>query len=327
MMNSGLRKDAVEFVPSTLKATAPSYSPSAKLQKKIEQPLPVGATSLNSSAPEFIPTKRTPNSKASPPTFPTTASPHSGSSASFPQVPAAAASPATPETPLAPESPQTPSSPSDSASYITRSKLVPSCTRPAPAKTPIFRNRWSLYADNHLDPTKWEPVLVSEVLDVAMFWRVFRHITPLSQCLSSVQKFTYYLFKTGVKPSWEDKRNIDGCQLITRVFAPAYVEVGFADKDALNDAFLLVAMAICGGTVGGDQINGIVFKSRKSEVNIEIWCTHCDRTRLEALCDTLRELIGRAIPKVGESKFTMMENRHRGQPSSPAGKKPVALKL
>lgn len=316
-----LRKDAIEFIPSNLKASAPSYVPPTK-KAKVEAPPPVGSSTLNKAAQEFVP-RKTPNSSTPPPAFPSTGSSPVSTSPKASSTQAAGAPAAVADSSV----PESPNSPDSTASYITRSSLVPSCTMVAPPKPPQFRNRWSLYADNHLDASNWEPVLVSEVVDVAMFWRVFRHITPLSQCLSSVQKFTYNLFKTGVKPSWEDKRNIDGCLLITRVFAPAYIEVGFGDKDALNDAFLLMAMGVCGGTVGGDQINGIVFKSRKGEVNVEVWCNHTDRSRLETLCTNLRELLSTVIPKIVETKFTMMENRHRGQPSSPSSKKPAAVKL
>jgi hypothetical protein len=322
-MNTTLRSGAQEFTPSSLKATAQSYVPPKKT--KVEAPPPVGASTLNKAAQEFVP-RKTPNGSAPPPAFPSSGSPMSASQASSAQASVAPAASSTTTVP-ATSVPESPTSPDSTASYITRSSLVPSCTMIAPPKPPMFRNRWSLYADNHLDASNWEPVLVSEVVDVAMFWRVFRHITPLSQCLSSVQKFTYNLFKTGVKPSWEDSRNIDGCLLITRVFAPAYIDAGFSDKDALNDAFLLMAMGACGGTLGADQINGIVFKSRKGEVNVEVWCNHCDRTRLEVLCTSLRELLSTVIPKIAETKFTMMENRHRGQPASPSSKKPTAIKL
>ena len=81
---------------------------------------------------------------------------------------------------------------------------------PAVAATPLH-NSWTLYYDNPREtPTgEWLANLkpLSSISSVEDFWSAFNNILPAGQ---APLNGNYHLFKTGIKPMWEDEANKNG---------------------------------------------------------------------------------------------------------------------
>ena len=83
-------------------------------------------------------------------------------------------------------------------------------------RPPPFQYAWTFYHDKHSDSTHYEgrlTVMQENIITVKTFWEVFNGF-PLS---GLKMKDSVHLFKRGVKPVWEDPRNLKGGSWTFRV--------------------------------------------------------------------------------------------------------------
>ena len=78
-------------------------------------------------------------------------------------------------------------------------------------RPPPFRYAWSCYHEKHaMDPStsydKRLTLLSADIITVKDFWQVLNSFPINALGL----KDSFHFFKRGVKPIWEDRRNIDG---------------------------------------------------------------------------------------------------------------------
>ena len=90
------------------------------------------------------------------------------------------------------------------------------------------------------------------------FWNMYQHMRRPSQLLRGTQ---FFLFKTGIKPMWEDKQNIGGGR-----YQMSFKKNLICDKvwEDLQIAFIISKKEF-------ESINGIVMNIRTAEVFISIW--------------------------------------------------------
>ena len=92
------------------------------------------------------------------------------------------------------------------------------------------------------------------------FWAVYSHLARSNNLPPASE---YFLFKTGIKPMWEDAANQDGGKWIIRVKKPAsprcWEQVVLA---LLGDQF---------GASAGDDICGLVVSTKANEDCISVW--------------------------------------------------------
>ena len=140
----------------------------------------------------------------------------------------------------------------------------------------------------------WESQLrrVDSFSTVETFWQMFRRMQPPYSIPSWVvdktpSGCTYYYFRDGIRPMWEDAANESGgkwtCSL-TRSQRPLY--------DALWEKLV---MAVVGGALEKDNptetVVGIVFSRRTSGARLSVWNRDCrDQAAVDLLGNRLRDL-------------------------------------
>ena len=304
---------------------------------------------LSHTAAPYTPTKqRSPNSTSAQSAKPAAASFPGGPASSdtslvpnaaTPPTPAAAASSAPHPSPLnlnssnssvaAADKDKSPASPSF-IPFATSKLAVPPTPMPAPADGPFrFNCSWSLYADNHPATigernAAFAPVLIKEVVDIEVFWRLWRYLTPPSRCIPA---FTYQWFRRDIKPSWEEPRNRNGGTISITVYDKD--KAGLQNKDLCDDAFLLMVLAVTGESLDEAAIvNGIVMKIRKTS-QVQLWTSCSDEARLKALGQGVRKVLRRVMDaKLLEKPLEFFSTAHLEQQASasakPAGGKGAA---
>lgn len=134
-------------------------------------------------------------------------------------------------------------------------------------KHPLM-NKWTLWytkPPSNKGENNWNDLLKEVVTfdSVEEFWGIYNNIAKTSE-LSL--KSDYHLFKTGVRPEWEDTQNKHGGKW-------AYQ---FKDKRGvpIDDLWLHIMLAAIGETLESDkdkEIMGVVVNVRKAFYRIGLW--------------------------------------------------------
>ncbi|MCJ1375724.1 hypothetical protein MMC20_006961 [Loxospora ochrophaea] len=83
-------------------------------------------------------------------------------------------------------------------------------------RPPPFKYAWTFYHDKHSDSTNYEgrlTILLENIITLKPFWEAFNNY-PVEQLK---MKDSLHFFKRGVRPVWEDPRNVNGGALVFRV--------------------------------------------------------------------------------------------------------------
>lgn len=111
------------------------------------------------------------------------------------------------------------------------------------------------------------------------FWRIYCHLRR-PEDLPNVSD--YHLFKSGVRPIWEDKENMNGGKWIVRL------------KKGLASRFWeYLVMAVIGDQFDvGDEICGIVLSIRNSEDILSLWNRSASEGRINLkIRDTMKRVL------------------------------------
>ena len=144
------------------------------------------------------------------------------------------------------------------------------------AETPLH-NSWTLYYDNAREtPTgEWLDNLqtCSTFSSIEGFWSAYNNILPAN---SAPTNGNYHLFKSGIKPMWEDESNKNGGKWILTC----------PKKDSregkVDEWWLYTALALVGETldVEGHEICGAVVSIRKGADRLALWVRSTDETKV-----------------------------------------------
>ncbi len=142
-------------------------------------------------------------------------------------------------------------------------------------KTPL-QNAWTLFHDNPRSAPEGTPWLqnlknCSDVDTVEDFWSVYNNVLPPSRIATNGN---YHLFKTGVKPMWEDPMNAQGGKWIITI--PKQDRV----KGKVDEWWLYTALAMIGETMdeSGSMVRGAVVSLRKSQDRLALWIGTTDES-------------------------------------------------
>ncbi|KAL2891507.1 Eukaryotic translation initiation factor 4E-1 [Ceratocystis lukuohia] len=130
-----------------------------------------------------------------------------------------------------------------------------------------LQNKWTLWFTKPPSGKgeHWNDLLKEVVTfdSVEEFWGIYNNIAPVSEL---AHKSDYHLFKTGVRPEWEDLRNKHGGK-----WSYQYKEKRNIDIDTL---WMHVMMAVIGETLEDEddgEIQGVVVNVRKGFYRISVW--------------------------------------------------------
>eukprot|EP01059_Diplonema_ambulator_P012189 TRINITY_DN22416_c0_g1_i1.p1 TRINITY_DN22416_c0_g1~~TRINITY_DN22416_c0_g1_i1.p1 ORF type:complete len:198 (+),score=24.98 TRINITY_DN22416_c0_g1_i1:54-596(+) len=162
-------------------------------------------------------------------------------------------------------------------------------TEAANGKHPL-EHRWTMWYDSFkkTDPDKsYEENLmkVSDFDTVEDFWSTYNHIKrPTSLEFGA----NYHVFKSGIKPMWEDPANKEGGRLV--------ILISPTKEESLNETWEHLLLAMIGEYIEDGvtpipegHVLGAVLGRRKKETKIAVWTR--DRTATEALEELKQRLI------------------------------------
>lgn len=132
----------------------------------------------------------------------------------------------------------------------------------------------------------WHQLLkeVVTVSSVEEFWGAYNNIPRVSEL---PVKADYALFKTGIKPEWEDKHNSSGGKWLYQ----------FRKKPvAIDDVWLKVLLSMIGGTLDNDsveteEVNGAFINVRRAGVKVNLWTKNTSQDNLRPVGLKFKKLL------------------------------------
>ncbi|CAG8451600.1 13188_t:CDS:2 [Acaulospora colombiana] len=155
-------------------------------------------------------------------------------------------------------------------------------------KHPLY-NQWTLWFDNpgkKASSTNWSQNLKNLITfdSVEEFWGVYNNVVKASELNSGSN---YHLFKSGIKPMWEDPVNENGGKWVIQFPRNKTGE-------DINNLWLYTMLACIGESFDyPDEICGAVVSVRKIFYRISLWTrTSNDREVCETLGRQLKATLG-----------------------------------
>jgi len=132
----------------------------------------------------------------------------------------------------------------------------------------LLQNQWTFwYFENNKDKD-WEANLrvVSPFSSVEDFWSIYNHIKNASELRTGC---SYFVFKDGIKPMWEDVGNRAGGRWL--------ISFDKRHRHLLDNQWLEVLLCLIGEAFDddGDDICGVVVDIRGKVDKISVWTADC----------------------------------------------------
>ncbi len=150
-------------------------------------------------------------------------------------------------------------------------------------RPPPFKYAWTFYHDKHSTTSDYEgrlTLLLENITTVKPFWESFNRF-PLENL---EMKDSVHFFRRGVKPAWEDRRNVKGGCWTFRVGKSNSKEfwkeilllaVGEQFSDVIQPGKRMFALLLCSycitDAILGDDLCGLSYSVRFNSVLIMIW--------------------------------------------------------
>eukprot|EP01064_Diplonema_japonicum_P020887 TRINITY_DN30459_c0_g1_i1.p1 TRINITY_DN30459_c0_g1~~TRINITY_DN30459_c0_g1_i1.p1 ORF type:complete len:182 (+),score=52.49 TRINITY_DN30459_c0_g1_i1:44-589(+) len=159
----------------------------------------------------------------------------------------------------------------------------------ANGKHPL-EHKWTMWYDSFKkqDPDKsWEENLmkVSDFDTVEDFWSTYNHI---KRPTSLEYGANYHVFKSGIKPMWEDPANKEGGRFI--------IAIQPSKEEALNETWEHLLLAMIGeyvedgvAPIAEGHVTGAALGRRKAQTKISVWTR--DKTQGDALEELKQRLL------------------------------------
>ena len=133
-----------------------------------------------------------------------------------------------------------------------------------------------------LDSNEYESQVkkIAEFETIEDFWAIFQHLRKPDSCKQGIE---FQLFKVPIKPMWEDEGNKNGGRLTLKL-RKHYTTIIWEE----------IILAFIGGIFSDkmkEEINGIVFVSKKEFNTIQIWFKTYDKKLNAELEQCIRDLI------------------------------------
>lgn len=145
---------------------------------------------------------------------------------------------------------------------------------------------------------------IGEFKTAEEFWGFYQHIRRPDSLPKSCE---FYLFKTGIRPLWEDPANRGGGRFVL------HIKKIFANKTWED---MLIALII--STKNESEINGVVINVRSWEVLLSVWMKKLEN---EEMCEKYRAWIRKSLGMTENIKIEYKEHpnpedvKHKPYPS------------
>ncbi|TRY63576.1 hypothetical protein TCAL_10342 [Tigriopus californicus] len=160
------------------------------------------------------------------------------------------------------------------------SALTPLCKHP-------LNHSWTLWYYQNIRSNSWleNQKKVSTFSTVEDFWSLYNHVEQPSRINSSND---YSVFKSNIKPMWEDPANKKGGKWTLTLDKRFRYQM-------LDEYWREILMAMIGETFGdnGDIVNGAVVNVRNSRDKVSLWLANAqNETNILAIGHSLKARLG-----------------------------------
>ncbi|KAJ3437078.1 eukaryotic translation initiation factor 4e related [Anaeramoeba flamelloides] len=125
-----------------------------------------------------------------------------------------------------------------------------------------LQNKWTMWVGGYSQSQNWGEDLV-KILDfqsVGEFWGMYENLAKISKAKNGTN---FHLFKTGIKPAWEDSENINGGKWYLRINRSVL---------KLDEMWLKTILSIIGENYEyNEEICGAVVSIRNNGDRISLW--------------------------------------------------------
>ena len=194
----------------------------------------------------------------------------------------------------------------------------------------LLNDTWSLWYDDPSSQSSSYGEKIKEIYSfktVENFWRLFQNIIKASDLQPSS---TYYLFRKGIEPKWEDDENQHGgrwmhyCNLSSPSYRSSHLmlcgdkeEEMRNEKKKIEEKWMNTLLACIGEDFPwSDCVKGCVFNARKDQMRISLWINCKDDKRVNKMIgQKFKMLLGLENEKIvfhfhkneeGNEKMSMM---------------------
>jgi len=151
---------------------------------------------------------------------------------------------------------------------------------PRPLSFHPLENSWTMWLFTHDRSKSWEENqhAIHTFASVEEFWGVYHNIALPSELPSGCD---YSLFKTGIKPMWEDEKNKEGGRWILQEVKRNMIGLPGNKQPVLDVYWLEILMCLIGEGWGsnehGRNVNGAVISMRGERVSkLGVWLADCE---------------------------------------------------
>lgn len=215
------------------------------------------------------------------------------------------------------EEPTTTTTPVDSAEASDITSTVLKSTQDFTTVHP-FSSSWTLWYVKPVTAAKedWQDLLTEVVTfsSVEEFWGAYNNLPKVSEL---PLRSDYALFKTGIRPEWEDKRNSEGGKIVfsTKDIGPSSPAPAAAGAAAavnapvtrVDEIWLNILLGLVGGTLdvtndpavpaSEQKVNGVFVNVRKAAIKFNLWTKDLDVDKIRPIASRFKTLI-----KIGQSE-------------------------
>ncbi|KAJ3451972.1 eukaryotic translation initiation factor 4e related [Anaeramoeba flamelloides] len=125
-----------------------------------------------------------------------------------------------------------------------------------------LQNKWTMWVDGYSQSRNWgeDLVKISDFQSVGEFWGMYENLAKISKTKNGTN---FHLFKTGIKPAWEDSENINGGKWFLRINRSVL---------KLDEMWLITILSMIGENYEyNDEICGAVVSIRNNGDRIALW--------------------------------------------------------
>ncbi|KAI1847194.1 hypothetical protein JX265_011869 [Neoarthrinium moseri] len=150
--------------------------------------------------------------------------------------------------------------------------------------------------------------LGEDIKSVAEFWRYENHINVEQMAMRD----SIYLFKKGIMPVWEDRRNVLGGSWTFRV------PKGLSQEFWRHIQVMAIGETLEGVLAKGDQLCGVGLSVRFNSHLISIWHRHSsEQASIDALLDVVLQSLPENLQPKADNYFYKKHSDHAGFKAPP----------
>ncbi|KAJ6249144.1 eukaryotic translation initiation factor 4e related [Anaeramoeba flamelloides] len=125
-----------------------------------------------------------------------------------------------------------------------------------------LQNKWTMWVDGYSQSRNWgeDLVKISDFQSVGEFWGMYENLAKISKTKNGTN---FHLFKTGIKPAWEDSENINGGKWFLRINRSVL---------KLDEMWLTTILSMIGENYEyNEEVCGAVVSIRNNGDRIALW--------------------------------------------------------